>query len=203
MSHWGFRDICGFAKDTAYLLAAWYKDELCAHLLPHWNWTDGEDVRVCVFTNADTAELFVNGDSAGEVAVKARRAEWTVPFVKGDIRVVARRGGEQVTDEIRTAKDAARLVLEDVTPTCDAPSVRIINVSIVDENGTVLPACNERIYVDRLGTEVLGIANGNPNGTQANIAYDIELFHGRAQIIVTAASSEVIVRAGGLDGAKI
>ncbi len=37
MSHWGYMDICGFPKDTAYLLAAWYKEKLSAHLLPHWN----------------------------------------------------------------------------------------------------------------------------------------------------------------------
>ena len=59
VSHWGFHDDCGFAKDTAYLLAAWYRDELCVHLLPHWNWKTGEVVRVCVYTNADTAELFL------------------------------------------------------------------------------------------------------------------------------------------------
>ena len=203
MSHWGFRDICGFAKDTAYLLTAWYKDELCAHLLPHWNWEDGEEVRVCAFTNADTAELFVNGTSVGEIAVNSCRAEWNVPFAKGEIRVIARRGDEQVTDEIRTAGEAARRVLEDVTPVSDGPLVRIINISVEDENGTLLPDCCERIYIDRLGTEVLGIANGNPNGLQANIAYDIELFHGRAQVIVTAASTEVVVRCNGLDSAKI
>ena len=203
MSHWGFRDICGFAKDTAYLLAAWYKDELCAHLLPHWNWSDGEEVRVCAFTNADTAELFVNGASVGKVDVKSRRAEWNVPFVKGYIRVVARRGDEQVADEICTAGEAAMLVLEDVTPSCNDPSIRIINVSVADKNGTVLPDANNRIYVDKLGTEVLGIANGNPNGLQANIAYDIELFHGRAQVIVTAESTNVVVRCSGLDSAKI
>ena len=203
MSHWGFMDICGFAKDTAYLLAAWYKDELCAHLLPHWNGSMGEEVRVCVFTNADTAELFVNGASAGEVPVRSRRAEWNVPFASGKISVVARRADEWVTDEVRTVGEAAKLVLQDVTPVCDTPSVRIINVSVVDESGAVLPDCSEHIYVDRLGTEVLGIANGNPNGTQANIAYDIELFHGRAQIIVTAASTELTVRCNGLADAKI
>jgi len=199
MSHWGFMDICGFEKDTAHLLAAWYKDELCAHLLPHWNWTDGENVRVCVFTNADTAELFVNGTSAGEVKVEARRAEWNVPFVPGKISVIAKRADEYVTDDIHTAGKAARLALSDVTPKHASPTVRIINVSIVDKNGTVLPDCDKRIYVDRSGAEVLGISNGNPNGTQPNIAYDIELFHGRAQIITTAESSAVTVYSDGLE----
>lgn len=199
MSHWGFMDICGFPKDTAHLLAAWYKEELCVHLLPHWNWTDGETVRVCAFTNADTAELFVNGISAGEVAVEARRAEWSVRFAPGRISVIARRKDESVTDEICTAGEAARLVLSDVTPKSDTQAVRIINVSVVDKNGTVLPDYSEKIYVERSGAEVLGISNGNPNGTQPNIAYDIELFHGRAQIITTAGSVAVTVSSKGLE----
>ncbi|MBE6583891.1 MAG: glycoside hydrolase family 2 protein [Ruminococcaceae bacterium] len=199
MSHWGFMDICGFEKDTAYLLAAWYKDELCAHLLPHWNWAEGESVRVCVFTNADRAALFVNGVSVGEKDVNDRRAEWNVPFNAGKICVVASRGKEQVTDEISTAGKLSGIRLCDVTPKGDGNKIRIINVSAVDKNGTVLPNCDAHVYVDALATEVLGIANGDPNGTQANIAYDIKLFHGRAQIIVTAESKAVTVRCEGLE----
>ena len=94
-------------------------------------------------------------------------------------------------------------MLCDVTPKCDTHTVRIINVSVVDKNGTVLPDCNERIYVESSGVEVLGISNGNPNGTQPNIAYDIELFHGRAQIITTAGSAAVTVYSDGFDGVTV
>ena len=76
-------------------------------------------------------------------------------------------------------------------------------VSVTDEQGTVLPDCDAHIYVDKLNTEVLGIANGDPNGTQPNIAYDIKLFHGRAQIIVTAGSKAVTVRTSGLESATV
>lgn len=203
MSHWGFMDICGFKKDTAYQLAAWYREDLFAHLLPHWNWTEGETVRVCTFTNADVAELFVNGVSAGEIAVVDRRAEWRVPFAPGKISVKVRRGDETATDEIKTAGEAKRLVLCDVTPECEDQKIRIINVSVTDEEGTVLPDCDAHIYVDGLNTEVLGIANGDPNGIQPNIAYDIKLFHGRAQIIVTAGSKAVTVRTSGLESVTV
>lgn len=78
ISHWGFTDYCGFKKDTAFLLAAWYKEELFAHLFPHWNQNEGEKVRVCVYTNGETAELFLNGKSLGIKDVKSKRAECLV-----------------------------------------------------------------------------------------------------------------------------
>ena len=37
------------------------------HVLPHWNWEgrEGEIIPVFVYTNYDSAELFVNGKSMG------------------------------------------------------------------------------------------------------------------------------------------
>ena len=203
MSHWGFMDICGFAKDTAYLLAAWYKKDLVAHLLPHWNWNEGDDVRVCVFTNADTAELFVNGRSLGEKCVDERRADWNVPFEAGVISVKVRRGDEEMVDEIRTAGAPAKLILEDVTPTSDKHEIRIINISVVDENGIFVPNFNDTVCFDGEKLTVLGVANGNPNGTQPNIARKVPVFNGHAQLITTADSTEINVSCEGLPTATI
>lgn len=203
MSHWGFMDICGFAKDTAYLLAAWYKKELVAHLLPHWNWREGDDVRVCVFTNADTAELFVNGRSLGEKRVNERRADWKVPFEEGAISVKVRRGDEEIVDEVRTAGAPARIVLEDVTPKSNKHEIRIINISVVDENRTLIPDFKDTVYFDGDNLTVLGVANGNPNGTQPNIAYSVPVFNGHAQLIATADSIGINVSCEGLPTAAI
>jgi beta-galactosidase len=197
LSHWGFLDICGFEKDTAYLLSAYYQKELMLHLFPHWNWELNETVRVCAFTNADTVELFVNGESCGEVLVQNCRAEWQVKYAPGNICAVAKRGEETVASKRVTAGDAKKILLEDVTPTVENQTVKIVNVSVVDQNGTVLPACDKTICLDK-AAELLGIANGNPNGTQDNVVYEIKLFHGHAQLIVTA-DSVVTVRCDGLD----
>ena len=198
MSHWGVMDICGFPKDTAYQLAAWYKEELCVHLMPHWNWAEGQEVRVCAFTNADTAELFVNGRTCGEQQVDKKRVEWKVPFEAGEIRVLVRRGEEEAFEEIRTAGEPAKLVLEDMTPEGSGSSIRIINISVTDEQGTFIPDFEKRVNFCTLGTAILGVANGNPNGLQPNVDSGIELFHGRAQVIITAGAGTVTAYCEGL-----
>ncbi|MBQ4321812.1 MAG: DUF4982 domain-containing protein, partial [Oscillospiraceae bacterium] len=201
--HWGIMDICGFANDTGYLLKAWYADDLCVHLMPHWNWQEGETVRVCAFTNGDTAELFLNGESLGERTVTERRADWYVPFTPGTLRVTVRRGGEILSDEVTTVGAPAKLVLEDVTPKRENALYRIVNISVTDECGRIIPDFDGTVTFDAAGAKVFGAANGNPNGTQPLIAQSIPLFHGRAQLIAAADGKPVFASCEGLPDASI
>ena len=201
LSHWGIHDYCGFAKDTAHLLAAWYKKELCVHLMPHWNCRPGEQVRVCAFTNADTVELFVNGVSFGKKDVDKRRAEWNVPFTPGKIRVVAERGGMVVTDEVVTAGEPAQLQLSDETPRNG--KVRIINIAVTDKAGTVVPQFGGTARFQVENARILGVGNGDPNGHQADVADSVPLFNGRGQVIVGGENGKLTVLCEGLASSKI
>jgi beta-galactosidase len=74
-SYFGIVDTCGFPKDRFYLYRAhWRPDVTTVHILPHWNWPDqvGKPVPVFVYTNGDSAELFLNGKSLGKRQKTAR-----------------------------------------------------------------------------------------------------------------------------------
>jgi beta-galactosidase len=67
-SYFGIVDLCGIPKDRFYLYRShWRPDTTTIHVLPHWNWPDrvGQNVPVFVYTNGDSAELFLNGRSVG------------------------------------------------------------------------------------------------------------------------------------------
>jgi hypothetical protein len=67
-SYFGIVDLAGFRKDRFYLYRShWRPDDTTVHVLPHWNWPNriGKNVPVFVYTNGDTAELFLNGESLG------------------------------------------------------------------------------------------------------------------------------------------
>ncbi len=75
-SYFGIVDLCGIPKDRFYLYRSyWRPDTTTVHILPHWNWPDrvGQNVPVFVYTNGDSAELFLNGKSLG------RRQKGVVP----------------------------------------------------------------------------------------------------------------------------
>ena len=139
----------------------------------------------------------------GEKKVNLRRAEWKVPFEAGSIKVKVKRGEEECFEEIQTAGAPAKLVVEDVTPQKEGNRIHIINVSVTDENGILISDFSERVYFDVRKIKILGVGNGNPNGHQPNVASDIELFHGRAQLIVTAGEGTLTVRCDGLPSVEL
>ena len=84
-SYFGIVDLCGIPKDRFYLYRShWRPDTTTVHILPHWNWPDrvGQNVPVFVYTNGDSAELFLNGKSLGRRA-KGEAPARPVNFAKG------------------------------------------------------------------------------------------------------------------------
>lgn len=67
-SYFGVVDLVGLPKDRFYLYRSyWRPDATTLHIAPHWNWPgrEGQTVPVFVYTNGDSAELFLNGESLG------------------------------------------------------------------------------------------------------------------------------------------
>jgi len=184
-SHWALTDCCGFAKDTAYFLKTYYDDTPMVHLLPHWNWKTGETVRVCAMTNCERVQLFVNGKAWEEKAVQRNRAEWQVPFEQGSIAVKAWKGETLVTDEIHTAGESAKFILEDAAPEKDFDS-SVLNVCLTDENGnpTRFVSADRKVRFEVLCGTMQGTGNGDPTGIRDDLADTLPTFCGRCQAVI-------------------
>jgi len=177
-SHWGFLDRCGFDKNIANWLRAYFLDEPFLRLAA---FAEREE-RVLAFTNAESAELFVDGVSFGEVKAKEHRVEWMVTGDYNELRLVAKKNGRELSDSYVTPGQKAMLSVTDVTPPSDHASVRILNVCITDANGVPLLSENGMLYI---GGEVFGVGNGDPNGHHDDKASAIRLFGGMAQVITS------------------
>lgn len=84
-SYFGIVDLCGIPKDRYWLYRSyWRPDETTVHIVPHWNWPDhvGKRVPVFVYTNGDSAELFLNGQSLGR-RTKGAPPERPLNFAQG------------------------------------------------------------------------------------------------------------------------
>jgi len=67
-TYFGIVDLCGIPKDRFYLYRSYWRPEATTvHILPQWNWPErlGKNLPVFVYTNGDSAELFLNGKSLG------------------------------------------------------------------------------------------------------------------------------------------
>ena len=160
----GAIDVCGFAKDAYYYYQSCWKKEPVLHLFPHWNWNDGEEVRVVVYTNADEAELFLNGASLGRKrAERYGHLEWKVPFRKGTLEAVGYANGREVLRDRRvTAGNAARVKLF-AEPAAEGGNIYLVRAEIQDENGNPVPDAANEVYFACEGARFLGVGNGDPS----------------------------------------
>lgn len=186
-SHWGLMDNCGFEKDTFYMLKSYFNapDAPMLHLLPHWNWQEGDMVRVCSMTNCDEVTFILNGREVCRKKVMDRRAECLIPFEPGVLRAQAVYRDIVIDDEVKTADLPAKLEVVDVADQKDFDS-SIICVRLVDKDGIPVPGqvhdCPITFCVCK--GRILGVGNGNPNGVHPEIADNIPTFSGRCQVIV-------------------
>ncbi len=200
-TQFGIMDTCGFKKDVYYLNKSFFVNEPVIHLLPHWNWSEGEEIRVAAYTNCDEAELFLNGESLGRQSVpKYDMANWRVPFEKGTLKVIGYRDNKAVCEnETHTAGETKKLEIEPsreyLYDGCD--DAIAVNVKAVDKNGFYVPNENALVRFTVEGGEVIGVGNGDPNSHEADKASERHLFHGLCQAIVKEidGAEKVIIKA--------
>ncbi len=81
-SYFGIIDLASLPKDRYWLYRSQWNEELpTLHVLPHWNWSEGDTVPVFCYTSYPEAELFVNGKSYG--ILRHATAEETKQIAKG------------------------------------------------------------------------------------------------------------------------
>ena len=83
-SYFGIIDLASLPKDRYWLYRSqWNEEQPTLHVLPHWNWSEGDTVPVFCYTSYPEAELFVNGKSYG--ILRHATVEETQKLSHGDL----------------------------------------------------------------------------------------------------------------------
>ena len=202
-SEFGILDYCGFPKDEAWYLKAWWTEEPVLHVFPHWNLQghEGEEVDVWVYSNCDEVELAVNGKKLGRKQMpQGGHLRWKATYQPG--RVVAtgyKNGRRTMTKTLETTKEACQIVLsaDRTAIAADGRDVAVVTVEILDRKGRVVPnACPTlRLRLEGDG-RILGVGNGDPSYLGEDHPKDpdchefsIPAFNGLAQVLVQSAKT--------------
>lgn len=202
ISHWGLTDICGFEKDTYYIVKAYYSKEPFVHILPHWNHSKDDVVRVVVFTNCSDVTLFLNDVRIETKEVRHHRAEFSVRFEEGVLTAKGSCGEVIVTDCVKTTDKPEKLCFEVV----DGETDKIINVWIEDKNGNIIPDADNMVDISVRGAILIGSANGNPNVNLNDKSSSVPLFSGRCQFIIRTKKdekAEIVLSSLGFKSSKL
>ncbi len=192
-SFFGQIDTAGFPKDTYYLYKSEWGGKKIApfvHLLPYWDWNEGQLIDVKAYTNADSVELFFNGQSLGKQEINHRNGaapfgQWQLEYHKGQIRAVAYDdNGNMIAEDVkRSFGDPARIILKpeedyngllrrcaprndeamQTARHCErSEAIHFIQIMLADKDGTLVENARNYITFNIAGdAELLGMDNGD------------------------------------------
>jgi len=206
-------DTCGFKKDNYYFYQSLWSDRPVLHLAPHWNWEEQEHriVSVSCFTNCESVELFLNGESLGVKGFEFPRPgytevyghypprgeviqttadlhlQWDVPYKPGTLMAKGTRGGKTITTELSTTGRPAKLQL-----TADRSRIRTgrddvahIIVSVLDADGRTVPTADDQITFTLTGKgSVIGVDNGRLESHESYKGMKRAAFNGLALVLL-------------------
>jgi len=203
-ANFGIIDLAGFPKDHYYLYQSLWSDKPMVHLLPHWTHPgkEGVEIPVVVYTNCESAELFLNGQSLGEKTMGIeRQLVWMVPYQAGEITVEAlSQEGERIRKSYQTAGQAAKvqLIADKRTVKNNKTDVIHIVASIEDENGIMLPDADHHIEFEISGpAQLLGVENGDVLDLASHKVPSRKAFKGKCLLLIQATDDlgEIVIKA--------
>ena len=151
---------------------------------------------VYCYTNAPSAELFVNGKSQGRIVKNPNtrldryRLRWNnVRYEPGELKVVAYNYDGSVMGEksVRTAGKPARIVLEADRSSISAKGedLAFVKVSVVDKDGTPCPTATNKMKFEVKGAAKFRAAcNGDATSLVAFNSTEMPLFSGELVVVV-------------------
>lgn len=198
-SYFGIFDLVGLPKGRAYSFMSQWTEKEFVHILPHWNWEEGQEIDIHIYSNFDEVELFLNGRTLGRCKkdptdeIRSNRLIWEkVPFEKGELKAIVV-GREDIYDVVKTAGKPHHIQLtpERKTIKPDGQEVVYIECSIVDEEGILCPCAEEKLNFTVSGAGVyIASDNGYQASTRTFSEPYCETFSGKCMVIVQAKEDE-------------
>lgn len=184
-SYYGQIDTAGFKKDSYYLYQAAWTDKTVLHLLPYWDFNDGQLIDVMVYTNQPFAELFLNGKSMGKKAVDGiYSADWQIPYEKGEIKAVSYDKDGNITFEDCQKSfgepAAIRLTPDKTALNADGEDIIFLDISAYDADGVFVANAKNRVNIEVSGAgRLVGIDSGDSTDYDEYKATAKKLFGGK------------------------
>ncbi len=173
----GILDLAGFEKDGYYFTKSLWSNEHFAYISTSskddywynssrsWNYADGEEVVIRVYTQDNSCELFINNR---KISSAEKNSDgyicFVVPYEKGEIKVKTENGLEDfiMTEENVSTMECTVSDRFSQESSDGQEEIYQIEVTLKDKNGTVCITQDAEIQVKCSGDAVLmGIENGN------------------------------------------
>ncbi len=182
-------------KEGYFVFQSYWTEKPMAHIYGHsWpvRWGDANEQKmVKVYSNCETAEMFLNGKSLGtrkrdSQNYPAAGLRWTTPFAEGKntLRVVARKGTETVEDQVeflyqvkKWGAPAEMRLKEKARTTVNGQQRVTVEATLYDATGVLCLDAKNRVRFSVAGPGTLIDNQGTSNGSRV-----VEMCNGRSEI---------------------
>lgn len=208
-SYFGQIDTATFKKDSYYLYqSAWtdYRKRPMVHILPYWDFSEGQliDVRVC--SNAPKIQLQFNNKTIGTHDIDHEHGTqlvgwWKIPYEEGELKAIAydENGNIIATDVRKSFGDAKKICLhpDKETLTANGTDLIFVEITMEDEDGNPVENANNRVHVQVTGAgRLLGLDNGDSTDYDQYKGTSRRLFSGKLMAIIGATLEPGKIRIG-------
>ena len=204
-SLFGIIDLASIPKDRYWLYQSQWQPLGTFHVLPHWDWEEGDTVPVMAYSQCAAARLYINDEFYAETRkltreeseslkgkdplwlLKRYRLIWpAVPFKAGTLKVeFLNEKGEAVHRVLRhTPSRPHHIAFE---PSYYTPGDRLcyVTVTMVDKTGVPCPKDNSLVTFDIEGdAHFKAAANGDATALDPFQEGKMHLFAGQCTVIV-------------------
>ncbi len=213
-NNYGIIDMADFPKDHYYLYQSFWTETPMVHLLPHWTHPgkEGVEIPVVVYTNCDSAELFLNGKSLGrkDMDKDVLQIVWNVPYTPGTLKAVAYKGDAKVAEKsVSTAGEPAKIsmTMNRQSAKANRRDVIYVSVDIVDNKGNLVPDSDNFVNFEVNGPyKLLGFENGDILYQNPAKSMSGKVFKGKALLVLQttdeAGTLSITATSEGLKSAK-
>ena len=184
------------------------QDGYLVHIVEHWDENKAAQTRtIHVYTNAPSAELFVNGKSQGvKQLVWQGWAEWdSVTFAAGNLTATAIDDKKSIvaTHTVLTTGDPKKIEAFVDVPSkdtgtgtallLDGQDAGMVSAALLDSNGRVAHSSSLNVSFSIVSGpgRIIGVGNGNPTCHEPNQATWRSAYHGLARAIIQVTEDHV------------
>lgn len=205
-SYFGQCDTAGFPKDSYYIYQAGWTDAAThpmVHIVPYWDFNEGQLIDVQVFSNCPKVELFQDGVSLGTRDIdpihgKELHGTWQVPYAPGELYAVAydENGNIAATDRQCSFKDPAEIILmpDKRVLSADGEDMTFLTVTLNDADGRPVHNARNRMNVTVSGVaRLVGLDNGDSTDYDEYKGTSKRLFSGKLLIMLAARKEPGVV----------
>jgi beta-galactosidase len=211
-SYFGIVDTAHFPKDIYYFYQSIWKEgsnEPMVHLLPYWDFNEGQIIDVIAYTNQPEVELLLNGQSLGRQSIDHQhgiqlKGHWKVPYEPGIIEAKAYdlEGVCRITAKKESFGEPTSIQLkpDKKSMTADGRDLVFIEINVSDEQGRLVENAKNRVHVVIQGAgRLVGLDNGDSTDFDSYKGTSRKLFSGKLMAIIqsTHESGSVSVKVSG------